>query len=471
MVSVPSRGLCFQSCLFNDIHDRIDEVSVPSRGLCFQSLLPRRGLWLSRWRFRPLSGIMFSIKDKFHDMTYKEAVSVPSRGLCFQSPLQLVSDTIHLSFPSPLGDYVFNRKKKPCEPMNLEKFPSPLGDYVFNRIRKLRWQAIYHKTFPSPLGDYVFNRFLSPLQCPTGFSVSVPSRGLCFQSDEKKLNELQMTVSVPSRGLCFQSCDIDYDLDFNFESFRPLSGIMFSIIKKGERNMNKLEQVSVPSRGLCFQSEKGDKKYEKILWFPSPLGDYVFNLVQHKVWKLSEWFPSPLGDYVFNQGEQNYVQVHKRRFPSPLGDYVFNRLYGNNGLTERGGFRPLSGIMFSIAMMKEGKSSISNVSVPSRGLCFQSIMTTNEKRRAVVASVPSRGLCFQSIFTLRTLKEYRLWFPSPLGDYVFNPSKTKHIAPPQVNVSVPSRGLCFQSAAIYLKWQATLEVSVPSRGLCFQSRN
>ena len=204
-VSVPSRGLCFQSQLRRRRKERIFRVSVPSRGLCFQSLLPRRGLWLSRWRFRPLSGIMFLIKDKFHDMTYKEAVSVPSRGLwfqslntlsisfccnvsvpsrglCFQSNNNIKGSNAFIAFPSPLGDYVFNRKKKPCEPMNLEKFPSPLGDYVFNRIRKLRWQAIYHKTFPSPLGDYVFNLLLPVFRAIAPILVSVPSRGLCFQS-------------------------------------------------------------------------------------------------------------------------------------------------------------------------------------------------------------------------------------------------------------------------------------------------
>ena len=39
-------------------------------------------------------------------------------------------------------------------------------------------------------------------------SVSVPSRGLCFQSEQAPDDYIYVVdVSVPSRGLCFQSRD------------------------------------------------------------------------------------------------------------------------------------------------------------------------------------------------------------------------------------------------------------------------
>ena len=38
----------------------------------------------------------------------------------------------NVKFPSPLGDYVFNRKNLERKENSLG-FPSPLGDYVFNR--------------------------------------------------------------------------------------------------------------------------------------------------------------------------------------------------------------------------------------------------------------------------------------------------------------------------------------------------
>ena len=82
--------------------------------------------------------------------------------------------------------------------------------------------------FPSPLGDYVFNR----------------------KEDNKKF--LQGLVSVPSRGLCFQSQMIT-SIQWMILSFRPLSGIMFSIFDALGNAVDK-QKVSVPSRGLCFQS-------------------------------------------------------------------------------------------------------------------------------------------------------------------------------------------------------------------------
>ena len=83
-VSVPSRGLCFQSGELRGVYRYRQGVSVPSRGLCFQS--KKLGFkWASKKSFRPLSGIMFSI---FH----------------YTAPVYSV-----LKFPSPLGDYVFNR--------------------------------------------------------------------------------------------------------------------------------------------------------------------------------------------------------------------------------------------------------------------------------------------------------------------------------------------------------------------------
>ena len=133
---------------------------------------------MSRWRFRPLSGIMFSIKDKFHDMTYKEAVSVPSRGLWFQLLNTLsISFCCNVSVPSRGLCFQSNNNIKGSNAFIA--FPSPLGDYVFNPT----WEQIM------------------ALAC----IVSVPSRGLCFQSRYCGDLNVWLIVSVPSRGLCFQS--------------------------------------------------------------------------------------------------------------------------------------------------------------------------------------------------------------------------------------------------------------------------
>ena len=60
-------------------------------------------------------------------------------------------------------------------------FPSPLGDYVFN-LPMILFNKKCRKEFPSPLGDYVFNLAKKARERYCGDLVSVPSRGLCFQS-------------------------------------------------------------------------------------------------------------------------------------------------------------------------------------------------------------------------------------------------------------------------------------------------
>ncbi len=60
------------------------KVSVPSRGLCFQSFLKIFKNFDCKGGFRPLSGIVFSIYQQLVECCESEA------------------------FPSPLGDCVFN---------------------------------------------------------------------------------------------------------------------------------------------------------------------------------------------------------------------------------------------------------------------------------------------------------------------------------------------------------------------------
>ena len=201
--------------------------------------------------FRPLSGIMFSIR-KVTDETIKAImVSVPSRGLCFQSNERRVCIGHQTPFPSPLGDYVFNRLLKEAENMTKLKFPSPLGDYVFNLtsfelaltirlcfrplsgimfsiqkyvikerkdnnvsvpsrglcFQSISWQCgtTTHKKFPSPLGDYVFNRLLLQKSYHWPWLFPSPLGDYVFNHAVNAIMHGSFSVSVPSRGLCFQS--------------------------------------------------------------------------------------------------------------------------------------------------------------------------------------------------------------------------------------------------------------------------
>ena len=132
--------------------------------------------------------------------------------------------------------------------------------------------------FPSPLGDYVFNPVIY-YKHTKHMLVSVPSRGLCFQSIAKRCHKWYMgefpsplgdyvfnqaigndfiarrLVSVPSRGLCFQSncfTVIKHLSALEFPS--PLGDYVFNPNMMMKRKGNNTMTVSVPSRGLCFQS-------------------------------------------------------------------------------------------------------------------------------------------------------------------------------------------------------------------------
>ena len=179
--------------------------------------------------------------------------------------------------------------------------------------------------FPSPLGDYVFNQSQTTLQ------------NMIMKGSFRPLSGIMFSIQRAFFKSHWPSC------------FRPLSGIMFSIIlwkfwKKKGRN--------------CFR----------------PLSGIMFSIIKKMgfKWASKKKFPSPLGDYVFNPRRRCCIQT-VIQFPSPLGDYVFN---------------------LSVEMRVNTKRR--SVSVPSRGLCFQSQLRRRRKERIFRVSVPSRGLCFQS---------------------------------------------------------------------------
>ena len=111
--------------------------------------------------------------------------------------------------------------------------------------------------------------------------------------------------------------------------------------------------------------------------FPSPYGDYFFNfkacypagtdfyLMRFRplmgiIFLTNKYpvillalsgrkFPSPYGDYFFNLAPLTFnVWYALWKFPSPYGDYFFNKKvakkYGGEGINLR--FRPLMGIIF-----------------------------------------------------------------------------------------------------------------------------
>ena len=182
-------------------------------------------------------------------------VSVPSRGLCFQSQSehQTITVTIEGTFPSPLGDCVFNLALDEYNDCWIFEFPSPLGDCVFNLVRG---GCNYEKESSfRPLSGIVFSIKLKPQRFTHPYRSFRPLSGIVFSIGVQFVDErpVDVQVSVPSRGLCFQS--------------KP-DGVIYT----------QIGLVSVPSRGLCFQSRVNNNAIVIIaVAFPSPLGDCVFN--------------------------------------------------------------------------------------------------------------------------------------------------------------------------------------------------
>ena len=89
-----------------------------------------------------------------------------------------------------------------------------------------------NKLFPSPLGDYVFNHTKPHKEEIKKLGVSVPSRGLCFQSTILFLQLCESCRFRPLSGIMFSINGIFTTSLRDSDGFRPLSGIMFSIRTK-----------------------------------------------------------------------------------------------------------------------------------------------------------------------------------------------------------------------------------------------
>ena len=109
--------------------------------------------------------------------------------------------------------------------------------------------------------------------------------------------------------------------------------------------------VSVPLRGFCFSTPTRPPCSLLVgLWFPSPYGDFVFQLhclaagryggqscfrpltgilffnpyYYSCPKKILDAFPSPYGDFVFQHFRSDWhIITFSREFPSPYGDFVF----------------------------------------------------------------------------------------------------------------------------------------------------
>ena len=281
-------------------------------------------------------------------------------------------------FPSPYGDFVFQRERCIMEknimengfrPLTgilffnskdkdvdlfIEKFPSPYGDFVFQpivesmialyeegRFRPLTGILFFNdstqvlknldavEAFPSPYGDFVFQRGLLVLLKRWRALVSVPLRGFCFSTlfHSESFLSCRRRVSVPLRGFCFSTrarCHLQFHVPVVSV---PLRGFCFSTCWTRWWSLLVLHFVSVPLRGFCF-STGGCV--------------YVYKTGQQRV-------SVPLRGFCFStSGRASTIIREYGAFPSPYGDFVFQhptkgRIYDRRRAAS---FRPLTGILF-----------------------------------------------------------------------------------------------------------------------------
>ena len=91
--------------------------------------------------------------------------------------------------------------------------------------------------FPSPYGDFVFQQGDETAADKAQHAVSVPLRGFCFSTQERKMRYVlyKTRVSVPLRGFCFSTAQDIKQAAKTSASFRPLTGILFfKVSLKGE---------------------------------------------------------------------------------------------------------------------------------------------------------------------------------------------------------------------------------------------
>ena len=331
-------------------------------------------------------------------------------------------------FPSPYGDFVFQRISGRASTIIREYGVSvPLRGFCFSTGLSIQRKGAFMTGFPSPYGDFVFQRAKGEVCYEKRRGCFRPLTGILFFNLllMKYQHGLMMIVSVPLRGFCFSTPAASrVESHARTVCFRPLTGILFFNWKiTGYYADNALKSFRPLTGILFFNRERKEMKNRFNAQFPSPYGDFVFQPAVLRA-KAASWrgVSVPLRGFCFSTFMvYSYKHEIPKKFPSPYGDFVF-QLEGIPFMVSKKGmsFRPLTGILFfNVRQARMVKPTSDPVSVPLRGFCFSTppkapIETSYE------VSVPLRGFCFS---TDRATTDYQQ----------------------SQNVSVPLRGFCFST--------------------------
>ena len=132
--------------------------------------------------------------------------------------------------------------------------------------------------------------------------------------------------------------------------FRPLTGILFfNLIWNLYCTTIRITSVSVPLRGFCFSTSVTTSSVTSSSLFPSPYGDFVFQL----------YLPS------------QPILIMFLKVSVPLRGFCFSTPVKSIPKNTCACFRPLTGILFFNYQGRKSNMKFKvRVSVPLRGFCF-----------------------------------------------------------------------------------------------------
>ena len=137
-----------------------------------------------------------------------------------------------LSFPSPYGDFVFQRERRKSVPCMMLFVSVPLRGFCFSTTRKKSTKEDA-KEFPSPYGDFVFQPSSSSSSSSLASSCFRPLTGILF------FNRPKVRRAYPSGRREFPS---------------PYGDFVFQLAEYLGVSVEDLRDVSVPLRGFCFST-------------------------------------------------------------------------------------------------------------------------------------------------------------------------------------------------------------------------
>ena len=215
--------------------------------------------------------------------------------------------------------------------------------FLWNRIA----ETVRNDRFSSPHGDFSFSIMANYTIQESRRNVFVPSRGFLFFYNGTKALKYDVTnalFSSPHGDFSFSIEKQLANLKDNEDSFRPLTGISLFLWSR-KTWKNRIRIVFVPSRGFLF--------FYKNIWRDWQAGQYRFRPLTGISLFLSNClipresiFPVfvPSRGFLFFYPTVWYRERVYFLFSSPHGDFSFSMEEIQKVVSEKGCFRPLTGI-------------------------------------------------------------------------------------------------------------------------------